>query len=81
MKKKKFITSSGARFILEFRYHCCDKSLNPYGFGLDLTIQEDQGEFNSRPMIPQSSAGSRIEPSNIDFSKSMVQLLGSLGDL
>ena len=43
--------------------------------------QKDQGESNSRPMISQSSARSRTEPSNIDFSKSTTQLLGSLGNL
>ena len=32
-------------------------------------------------MISQSSASSKAEPSNIDFSKSMTQLLGSLGNL
>ena len=48
---------------------------------MDLTTQEDLGESNSPPMFPQSSARFRIEPSNIDFSKSMAQVLGSLGDL
>ena len=57
-----------------------DKVLNPYRVGLDLNTRENQGESNSRPMISQSSARSRAEPSNIDFSKSMTQLLGSLGN-
>ena len=61
--------------------YCSDKVLNPYRVGLDLTTQEDQGEFNSHLVISQSCARSRTETSNIDFSKSMKQLLGSLGDL
>ena len=61
--------------------YCSDKVLNPYRVGFDLNTQEDQGESNSCPMISQSSARSRTEPSNIDFSKSMMQLLGSLGNL
>ena len=61
--------------------YCSYKVLNPYRVGLDLTTQEDQGEFNSHLVISQSCARSRTETSNIDFSKSMKQLLGSLGDL
>ena len=53
--------------------YCSNKVLNPYRVGLDLSTQEDQGEFNSCSMISQIGA----EPSNIDFSKSMTQLLGS----
>ena len=64
----------------QFMY-CSDTVLNPYRFGLDLNTQEDLGESYSCPMILQFSARSRIEPSNIDFSKSMGQLLGSLGNL
>ena len=48
---------------------------------MDLNTQEDQRESNSRPMIFQSGARSRAEPSNIDFSKSLTQLLSSLGNL
>ena len=61
--------------------YCSDKVLNPYRVGLDLNTQGDQGESNSRLMISQSGARSRAEPSNIDFSKSLTQLLSSMGNL
>ena len=61
--------------------YCSDKVLNPYRVGLDLNTQEDQGESNSCPMISQSGARSRAEPSNVDFSKSLTQLPSSLGNL
>ena len=48
---------------------------------MNLNTQEVLGESNSCPMISQSGARSRTEPRNIDFSKSMTQLLGSLGNL
>ena len=61
--------------------YCSDKVLNSYRVGLDLTAQRNLGESDSHPSILQPNARSRIEPSNLDFSKSMAQLLGSLGDL
>ena len=61
--------------------HCSDKVLNPYRVELELNNQEDQGESNSCSMISQSSPRFRTEPRTIDFSKSMTQLLGSLGNL
>ena len=48
---------------------------------MDLSTQKDLGESNSRPMIPQFNYRPRIDPSNLYFSKSMAQLLGTLGDL
>ena len=61
--------------------YCSDKVLNPYRVGLDLDTQEDLGEFSSCPIISLSGARSRPEPSSLDFSKSMTQLLGYLGNL
>ena len=34
---------------------------------MDLTTPEDQGEFNSRPIILQLGTGSRAGPSNADY--------------
>ena len=53
--------------------YCSDKVLNPYRVGLDLTAQRNLGESDSHPSIPQPNARPRIEPSNLDFSKSMAQ--------
>ena len=61
--------------------YCSDKVLNPYRVGLDLNTQGDQGEYNSCPMISQSGDRSREQSSNIDFSKSLTQLLSSMGNL
>ena len=61
--------------------HCGDKVLNPYRAGSDLTAQRNGGKFVSLPPILQSNVRSTIEPSNLDFSKSMTQFLGSPGDL
>ena len=61
--------------------HCRDQVLNPYRVGLDLNTQGSQGEFNSCSMTPQSSTRSRAELSSIDFSKSLTQLLSSMGNL
>ena len=58
-----------------------DKVLDPHRAGSDLTAQRNIGEFVSLPPILQSNVRSRIEPSNLDFSKSMTQFLGSPGDL
>ena len=41
--------------------YCSDKVLNPYRVGLDLNTQQDQGEFNSCPMISQLGTRSRAE--------------------
>ena len=61
--------------------YCSGKVLNSYRVGLDLTAQRNLGESDSHPLIPPPTARPRIEPSNLDFSKSMAQLLGSLDDL
>ena len=58
-----------------------DQVLNPSRVGLDLNIQGAQGEFNSHPMAPQSISGSRVKLSSVDFSKSVTQLLNSMGNL
>ena len=58
-----------------------DQVLNPSRVGLDLNIQGAQGEFNSHPVAPQSGARSRVEPNFFDFSKSLTQLLNSMGNL
>ena len=47
--------------------YCSDKVLDPYRVGLDLTTQNDQGEFNSRPLILQLGTGSGAGPSNADY--------------
>ena len=46
--------------------YCSDKFLNPYRVGLDLATQEDQGEFNSHPIIHQLGTGSATGSSNTD---------------
>ena len=46
---------------------CSDKVLKPYRVGLDLTTWEDQGEFNSRPIIFQLGTGSRAGSSNAEY--------------
>ena len=61
--------------------YCSDKVLNSYRVGLDLTAQRNIGKSNTHLSTLQPNDGLRIEPRNIDFSKSMTQLLGSLGDL
>ena len=48
---------------------------------MDLNTQGAQGEFNSRLMMFQPSTRSGAEPSSIDFSKSLTQLLTSIGNL
>ena len=48
---------------------------------MDLNTQGAQGEFDSRSMTSQSSTKSRAEPSTIDFSKLLKQLLSSMGSL
>ena len=58
-----------------------DKVLNPYRVGLDLNTQGAQREFISCPMMFQPSTRSGTEPSSIDFSKSLKQLLSSKGNL
>ena len=44
-----------------------DKVPNPYRVGLDITTQEDQGEFNSLLIICQLGTGSGAGPSNSDY--------------
>ena len=61
--------------------YCSDKVFNSYRVGLDFTAQRNLGESDSLPSIPQPNARPRVEPNNLDFFKSMAQLLGSLGDL
>ena len=58
-----------------------DQVFNPYRVGLDINVQGAQGEFNSRPAAPPFSARSRVEPNPIDFSKSLTQMLASMGNL
>ena len=60
---------------------CSDKVLDSHRVGLDFTAQRNVGEFESHPSMTQPNVRPRVDPSNIDFSKSMTQLLGSLGDL
>ena len=54
-----------------------DQVLNPHIIGLNLNIQGAKGEFNSRPIAPQPSARSRVEPNSFDFSKSLTHLLNN----